>query len=294
MDTRTFDQIYADVPAHQREALHNFRQNHPPRHITHNGVTWEYLVAGDKSRPPVLFLVGGMRVADAAYENIPMLSDEFYIIAPTYPSVSTMADLVDGFIAILDAEGITKAHVLGGSMGGMLAQVFVRNYHHRVDKLIISTTTLPNAEYAHRYLTALELMLPLPDDEAMNGAKAWIFETIAPNDEHALITRAFVDELYSQRLNKADLMSTQQCLVDFHTNYHFSADDLAGWTGHIYVLESDDDATFDEVVRAKVRELYPQAVHYVFHGAGHSPATTQRDLYFKVVKGFLHALPHKN
>jgi pimeloyl-ACP methyl ester carboxylesterase len=177
--------------------------------------------------------------------------------------------------------------VLGGSMGGMLAQVFVRQHPKWVDKLILSTTTLPNVEYAQRYLTALEMMLPLPEEDAMNGAKAWMVETIDPSDDKALITRAFVDELYSQRLNKADLVSTQQCLVDFHTHYHFSADDLAGWHGHIYVLESDNDATFDEVVRAKVRELYPNAVHYVFHGAGHSPATTQRDLYFQVVKGFL-------
>jgi len=292
MDTRTFDQIYTEVPAHQREALANFRQNHPPRTITHNGVTWDYLVAGDKSHPPLLLLVGGLRVADAAYENIPMLSNEFYVIAPTYPSVTTMSDLVDGFTAILGAEGLSKAHVIGGSFGGMLAQVFVRKHPSWVNKLIISTTTLPNMDYAQRYLSALEMMLPLPDDEAMAGAKAWMVETIAPNDEHALITRAFIDELYSQRLNKADLMSTQQCLMDFHTNYHFSADDLDSWTGHIYVLESDNDATFDEVVREKVRELYPNAVHYVFHGAGHSPATTQRDLYFQVVKGFLHGISH--
>ena len=292
MDTRTFDEIYADVPPHQREALAQFRKNHPPRTITYKGVKWEYVVSGDKNHAPLLLLVGGLRVADAAYENIPMLADEFYVIAPTYPSVQTMRELVDGFSAILDTEGISKAHVLGGSMGGMLAQVFVRQHPKWVDKLIISTTTLPNVEYAHRYLTALDMMLPLPDEEAMNGAKAWMIETIDPSDEQALITRAFVDELYSQRLTKADLVSTQKCLVDFHTNYHFTPQDLAHWTGHIYVLESDDDATFDEVVRAKVRELYPDAVHYVFHGAGHSPATTQRDLYFQVVKGFLHGISH--
>ncbi|PJF29736.1 MAG: hypothetical protein CUN52_06905 [Phototrophicales bacterium] len=287
MDTRTFDQIYAHVPGHQRQALQEFRQNHPPRTTTHNGVVWEYLVAGDKSNPPLLLLVGGLRVADAAYENIPMLADEFYVITPSYPSVETMAELADGLCAVLDAEGISKAHVLGGSFGGMLAQVFVRRHMNRVDRLIISTTTLPDAKLAERYLTALQMMSELPEAEALEGTKKWMFETIAPHEEKVDFTRAFVDELYSQRLNKADLISTQRCLVDFHTQYHFTADDLAGWGGHIYVLESDNDATFDETVRAKVRELYPNAIHYVFHGAGHSPATTQRDLYFRVVKDFL-------
>lgn len=287
MDTRTFDQIYAHVPGHQREALLEFRRTHPPRTTTCHGVTWEYLVSGDKSKPPLLLLVGGLRVADAAYESIPMLSDEFYVVTPTYPSVETMAALADGLCAVLDAEGISKAHVLGGSFGGMLAQVFVRQYPERVDRLIISTTTLPDAKLAERYLTALQMMSELPEAEALEGTKKWMIETIAPPDDKLDFTRAFVDELYSQRLSKADLISTQRCLVDFHTTYHFTPHDLDRWGGHIYVLESDNDATFDETVRAKVRELYPKAIHYVFHDAGHSPATTQRDLYFRVVKDFL-------
>lgn len=289
MDTRTFDQIYTDVPPDQREALRTFRQNHPPHKLTHHGVDWEYVVAGDKTNPPLLLLVGGLRVADAAHENIPMLADEFYVITPSYPPVQTMVDLVDGFVAILQAEGIHKVHVLGGSFGGMLAQVFIRRHPALVDKLILSTTTLPNVAYAQRYLSAMEAMLPMAEADAMEAAKAWMFETIAPHEDKERFTRAFLDELYSQRQTKADLISIQRCLVDFHTHHTFSPDDLAGWGGQIYVLESDNDATFDEVVRAKVRELYPNAISYVFHGAGHSPATTQRELYFQVVKGYLQA-----
>ncbi len=43
-------------------------------------------------------------------------------------------------LAVLDAEGIESAHVVGVSMGGILAQVLAVRYPHRVRSLVLSCT----------------------------------------------------------------------------------------------------------------------------------------------------------
>jgi pimeloyl-ACP methyl ester carboxylesterase len=283
---RSFETIYADAPADQRERLREFRASHVARQATVNGVTWDYIDSGSGSET-ILLLVGGLRVADAAYRNIPMLEDEFRVITPSYPALSTMAALTDGLVGVLAAAGVDQAHVLAGSFGGMVAQVLVRRQPLRVAKLVLSTTTVLDTDSASRYRQSLDMLRPLPPETAADFAKDYMLRTVAPPENEMDFWRAYLDELYSYRINKAELISTYECLLDFAENYRFSPNDLAGWPGQILILESDDDATFDEAARASVRALYPQAQTYTFHGAGHSPGTTQRELYFRVVKDFL-------
>ena len=57
---------------------------------------------------------------------------------PLVPPVRTMAELVAGMAAILDAEGIPSASVFGHSLGAGVAHAFTRRYPQRVDKLILS------------------------------------------------------------------------------------------------------------------------------------------------------------
>lgn len=282
----SFDTTYANVPAEQRDALRRFRAEHPPKYADLGGAKWSYVLAG-QGEQTVLLLVGGLRVADAAYRNIPMLTDQFLIVTPSYPPLPTMAALADGLAGVLDTAGVEKAHVLAGSFGGMLAQVFVRRHPNRVAKLILSTTAVLDSQAADRYRQILDSLRPLPPDVAAQLAEAQMFSTIAPPEAEGAFWRAYLHELYSERIDKAELISTYEALLDYAEHYHFTPADLDGWPGEMLILESDDDGTFDESARAAVRALYPRAQTHTFHGAGHSPGTTQRDLYFRVVKDFL-------
>ena len=47
----------------------------------------------------------------------------------------TLEDMADDAAALLDHLQIEKAHVFGGSMGGMIAQIFAARYHHRTKTL---------------------------------------------------------------------------------------------------------------------------------------------------------------
>jgi pimeloyl-ACP methyl ester carboxylesterase len=52
-------------------------------------------------------------------------------------SVYTLEDMADDAAALLDHLGIEKAHIVGGSMGGMIAQVFAARYQHRTKTLAV-------------------------------------------------------------------------------------------------------------------------------------------------------------
>ena len=44
-------------------------------------------------------------------------------------------------LEILDQLKIKKTHVVGKSMGGMIAQVFAAKYKNRIDKLVLGCTS---------------------------------------------------------------------------------------------------------------------------------------------------------
>jgi pimeloyl-ACP methyl ester carboxylesterase len=52
-------------------------------------------------------------------------------------TIKTMADDV---IGLMDDLGFDKAHILGLSLGGMIAQEIAISYPHRVDKIILCNT----------------------------------------------------------------------------------------------------------------------------------------------------------
>ncbi len=281
-----FADFYGDVPADQREALRQFRDHYRPNTLRVKGVDWQYLTGGSGEQT-ILWLVGGLRAADAAFRSIPLLADNFRIIAPDYAAVNSLAELTEGLAAILEAENIAQAHVLAGSFGGMVAQVLVRRFPKMVGKLILSTTAPPIRAVGIKYQEQMVMLANLDEAILREGAKQQLFTTIAPPDHEAIFWRAYLNELYTERQGKADILSTYHCLIDFMLNQQFSPDDLHDWQGRILIINSDNDATFGAEVQTQLQALYPTAQTHTFIGAGHSPGSTRRDEYFALVRTFL-------
>jgi 3-oxoadipate enol-lactonase len=74
----------------------------------------------------------------------------------------TMADMVGDALAVLDAAGVQSAHVMGASMGGMIAQHLALEHRNRVRSLVLACTTAGGRrEPPNLRLTAAALLRPL-------------------------------------------------------------------------------------------------------------------------------------
>lgn len=157
--------------------------------ITANGISIEYETHGNPSDPPLLLVMGlGAQLTLWPIELVEALVGHgYYVIRhdnrdiglsekfghagiPNFRKVALLrmfgirtkvpyrlSDMAADAAGLLDALGIDSAHVVGGSMGGMIAQLMAIEHAPRVRTLtsIFSTTGNPR--------------LPRPRPEAMNA-----------------------------------------------------------------------------------------------------------------------------
>jgi pimeloyl-ACP methyl ester carboxylesterase len=64
-------------------------------------------------------------------------------------------DLADDVAAVLDAAGVRAAHVVGFSMGGLVAQSFAVRHPDRVDRLVLASTYAVMNPQARLFLDAV-------------------------------------------------------------------------------------------------------------------------------------------
>src|SRR5688572_26745050 len=123
-------------------------------HIDLSDVRCYFEQAG--SGPPLLLIPGLGRTCQMWEQVAPELAESFSLIMPDNRgmgrSVSrraprVLADLAVDMIELLDALQLDRAHVMGISLGGMIAQWLAVEHPARVDKLVLVSTAHRAAPY---------------------------------------------------------------------------------------------------------------------------------------------------
>ena len=113
-----------------------------------NDINMYYDVQGDGFRLVMIMgILGNANCWDP--RMMPVLSDKFKVITfdnrgagrtDVSDKEFSMRLFAEDTVGLMDMLNIPKAHVLGISMGGMIAQELALNYPERVEKLILSST----------------------------------------------------------------------------------------------------------------------------------------------------------
>ena len=286
MSTLTLDRLYANVPHEEKEQLLQFRATHRVKHTAVAGAHWEYIACG-RGAETLLILPGLLGIGEMSFHHILAFESEYRVLAPTYPfDLTTVAQLIGGIAGILDAEGIDRAHVLGGSYGGLVAQCLVRRYPNRVSKLILSHTGGPRLERAEKNKRLIAVLRLLPMGVLRAMLRLATRKSLQDAPEQRAFWVAYSEEMIA-RLTKADLIARYQIAVDFDATSRFTPDDLKNWPGRILILEGDNDPIAEAPAREALKAFHPQAQRYTFHGTGHVASIAKLDEYVAVIKRFL-------
>lgn len=265
-------------------ALREFRR-FPEKCLRVGTAEWRYRVLGTAARV-LLAIPGGELVNDLGFEFALAISDTNRVVYPAYPRVSSIEELADGLCAILDAEKIERAAILGASFGGSVAQVSVRRHPGRISALILSNTGVPirHLAPAKRLLEFIFRATPWP--VATSLLRKPLINVVDPAGEAPTFWNGYFDELFSSRLTKADLVANFRVQHDYYRRFHFMPGDLENWPGRVLIAESDTDVLGPRLRRA-LRQTYPKAEVRTFHNGGHGTMFLRFDEYLAMVRQFL-------
>lgn len=143
---------------------------------------------------PILLIMGLGYPSSLWHRTRPLLAQYFLTIAfdnrgvgssdvPPGPySISTMAS---DAAAVLDAAGISSAHIFGVSMGGMIAQEFALQYPARARSLILGCTSAggPSAVRAERNVADILMARGMTLEHAREAIIPYIYDAGTPAEK---------------------------------------------------------------------------------------------------------------
>jgi pimeloyl-ACP methyl ester carboxylesterase len=218
------------------------------------------------------------------------LADQFRLVAWDAPGAGFSSDPPESFTVtdwahtvagFLDATGVHKAHFLGLSWGGMLAQEFYRLYSRRVDRLVLVDT------YAGWKGS-------LPEDAVEKRRVRCYRDASRPKDQ--VVSEWVPTEFFS---NATPELAREMAAVvaDFHAlGFRLMAKSLAetdtsGWLNTIKVptllIWGDSDQRSPLNVAEQFHTAIPGSKLEVIPGAGHVSNMEKPDEFNAIVRRFL-------
>lgn len=240
-----------------------------------------------ESKPPVFVLAGGTSIAETSFQTLEHLTQRNRVIAPDYPPIGRLDALFSSALCLLDQLGVAQFSLVGGSYGGWMAQSFVRSCPDRVKKLVITASGPPDPENSRQIEKMLPLLRLLPTALLRKMLLGAFSNLVKAGQSNQQFLFAHLKEILYNRVQRADLITSMQRLVDQTSNYRFTPADLKTWPGQILLLYGSEDPAATPEKRAAMRTLYPQAKMHVIQGADHSASLTHQDEYFSVMDSFL-------
>ena len=99
----------------------------------------------------------------------------------------TTPQLARDALAVLDASGIDEAHVVGISLGGMIAQELVLAAPERVRKLVLCSTTAGGPTAVPMPQQTVELMAGAPQLDPAEALRLFVVNALSPDPSEELV-----------------------------------------------------------------------------------------------------------
>jgi 3-oxoadipate enol-lactonase len=193
----------------------------------------------------------------------------------------SVSDMAGDAVAVLDAAGLERAHVLGTSLGGMIALQLVLDHPERVDRLVLACTTPGGAGASPMPERTVRLMAEAQGLPAEVALRRFVENAFAPDPDQVEIERIM-------RHRIATAQSPTAWAAQASAGAAFDAwERLAEIGAQTLVLTGDQDAVVDPKNSELLAARIPHARLEVFRGGGHLFFWEQPEKFVSAVKEFL-------
>jgi pimeloyl-ACP methyl ester carboxylesterase len=197
------------------------------------------------------------------------------------PGPYTVAEMARDAASVLDAAGLERTHVLGTSLGGMVALQLALDHSERIDRLVLACTTPGGPGAAPMPERTVRLMAEAPTLPMEVALRRFVENAFGPHPDHEL-----VDRIMAHRLATAQAPAA------------WAAQAAAGATFDVWqrvgeiraptlLLTGDADAVVNPRNSELLAERIPGARLEVFAGGGHLFFWEKPERFVEAVTGFL-------
>jgi pimeloyl-ACP methyl ester carboxylesterase len=277
----SFRVIYSKVPEVVVATLSTLRRQNRLKRFRAGRITWSYYDAGS-GEDVIVFLHGMGGSGDIWFQQIEALKHRFRCIAVTYPPLPNLDRLRIGIVGILDQEGVARAHLVGSSMGGYLAQFLAAKDPARVSKVVLGNTFPPNDAIPRRARLGVRYLPWVPEWAIMAGMRRNAKRVLYPAADNSELVNAYLYEQTCGFMRKPDVIARCACLCQA-----FAPPDLNELGIPALIIESDNDPLVDVELRDMLKAAYPSSAVKTFNRAGHFPYLNRPAEYSKALDEFL-------
>jgi pimeloyl-ACP methyl ester carboxylesterase len=200
----------------------------------------------------------------------------------------TLEDLARDAVAVLDAVGADEAHVIGISMGGMIAQLLALDHPERVDRLVLLSTHFGGPGVQPPEPAALQLFDPKTFRERGRDPASMMRLTLSVISGPGFVERnpeaveALAATAAEQPTRPNTFVGQFQAVV-----MSDRSERIRGLTLPTLVVHGTDDALIPVANGRNLAAAIPGAQLEVFEGCGHMPMWEEPEKLLRVVRAFL-------
>lgn len=197
------------------------------------------------------------------------------------PGPYTTAALAEDVVAVMDAAGVERAHVVGTSLGGMTAQELAIDHGERIDRLVLVCTT-PGGESAHPLPEVTrQLIAEMPSLEPAVALERAVRNALSDG-----VPEELVERILAHRMAEPPDPAGWQGQAAAATT-HGSGDRLEAVGHPTLIVHGTADVVVDPRNADVLAEQLPDARVVEFEGAGHLLFWEDPERFVSVVSDFL-------